>query len=185
MNGLRKGEPASPAPSPGFIILDSTMNPIVVNRTAAEILSFPDKPRAVNRLDRLVVSRIRSLLLSDQDDNDALAVADFQSGRRSYSVRLFRLDSYRNGCGGMSVAILLERRASDAVSILRAATQYHLTVREQEVLHFLFEGLTSKEIAVRMDISANTVKAFLRFIMIKTGVTTRSGIVGRTVSSRA
>jgi len=43
----------------------------------------------------------------------------------------------------------------------------------------LSEGLTSKEIAVKMNISPNTVKAFLRFIMLKLGVTTRSGILGK------
>jgi DNA-binding CsgD family transcriptional regulator len=40
-------------------------------------------------------------------------------------------------------------------------------------------GLTSKELATRMNISPNTVKAFLRLIMIKMGVTTRAGIVGK------
>jgi DNA-binding CsgD family transcriptional regulator len=40
-------------------------------------------------------------------------------------------------------------------------------------------GLTSKEVATRMNISPNTVTAFLRLIMVKMGVTTRSGIVGK------
>ena len=40
-------------------------------------------------------------------------------------------------------------------------------------------GLSSKEIASRMSISPNTVKAFLRVIMVKMGVTSRSGVVGK------
>jgi DNA-binding CsgD family transcriptional regulator len=46
---------------------------------------------------------------------------------------------------------------------------------------FLVDGLTSKQIADRMTISTNTVKAFLRLIMIKMGVSTRAGIVGKAV----
>jgi DNA-binding CsgD family transcriptional regulator len=54
-----------------------------------------------------------------------------------------------------------------------------LTPREREALILLTEGLTSKEIAQRMNISAHTVKGFVHLIMLKLGVTTRSGIVGK------
>ena len=50
------------------------------------------------------------------------------------------------------------------------------------MLLYLLEGLTSKQIAERMSISTNTVKAFLRLIMIKMDVSTRSGIVGKAVT---
>jgi DNA-binding CsgD family transcriptional regulator len=49
----------------------------------------------------------------------------------------------------------------------------------------LLQGLTSKEIAQRMGISPNTVKAFLRLVMVKMGVSTRSGIVGKIVGPKA
>jgi DNA-binding CsgD family transcriptional regulator len=59
--------------------------------------------------------------------------------------------------------------------------QFNLTPRELETVRFLVEGLTSKEIAERMNISPNTVKAFLRIVMVKMGVSTRSGVVGKVV----
>jgi DNA-binding CsgD family transcriptional regulator len=55
--------------------------------------------------------------------------------------------------------------------------EYDLTGREVETVILLLEGLTSKEIANRMNISANTVKAFIRLVMLKLNVTTRSGII--------
>jgi len=55
--------------------------------------------------------------------------------------------------------------------------QFNLTQREQEVLKHLLQGLTGKAIANRMNISPNTVKAFLRMIMIKMGVSSRSEMV--------
>jgi DNA-binding CsgD family transcriptional regulator len=73
---------------------------------------------------------------------------------------------------------------SGSLSLLRVSSEkFHITDREQQVLQFLLEGLTSKEIADRMKISPNTVKAFLRLIMMKMGVSTRSGIVGKAMTS--
>ncbi len=56
--------------------------------------------------------------------------------------------------------------------------QFRLTPREREIALLLTEGLTSKEIAQRLEISPYTVKGYLNFLMRKLGVTTRSGIVG-------
>ena len=47
----------------------------------------------------------------------------------------------------------------------------------------LLRRASKKEIAIRMNISPNTVKAFLRLVMVKMGVSTRSGIVGRVVGN--
>jgi DNA-binding CsgD family transcriptional regulator len=62
---------------------------------------------------------------------------------------------------------------------------FGLTSREQQTVKFLLEGLTSKEIAERMQISPNTVKAFIRLVMVKMNVSTRSGIIGKIVGSKA
>jgi DNA-binding CsgD family transcriptional regulator len=75
-------------------------------------------------------------------------------------------------------AILLER-ASESRNLLIMSYRFHLTERETQSVQLLAEGLTSKEIAKRMGISPNTVKAFLRLAMVKAGTTTRSGIIGK------
>jgi DNA-binding NarL/FixJ family response regulator len=51
------------------------------------------------------------------------------------------------------------------------------TGREQEVLSFVFEGLTNKEIASRIGISETSVKSALQQLFSKTGVRTRSQLV--------
>ena len=68
--------------------------------------------------------------------------------------------------------------------IAEISKRFGLTAREQETVQFLVEGLTSKEIAQRMKISPNTVKAFIRLVMVKMGVSTRSGIIGKIAGSR-
>ena len=54
-----------------------------------------------------------------------------------------------------------------------------LTPREREAMALLLHGLTSKQIAERMHVSPNTVKAFLRLIMLKMEVSSRSAIVAK------
>ena len=63
--------------------------------------------------------------------------------------------------------------------LLQTSQEFHLTHREQEVLGLLIMGLTNKEIADRMGISANTVKGFVRLVMLKMGTSGRSGIVAK------
>ena len=69
-----------------------------------------------------------------------------------------------------------------ALSPNRPAARFQLTDREIEAVQHLADGLTSKEIAQRMNISPNTVKVFLRLVMLKMGVTTRSGVIGKLMS---
>jgi len=83
------------------------------------------------------------------------------------------------------VALHLEKVSSTSDAIYEVAAKYHLTDREQEALRGISMGLTSKEVATRMNISPNTVKAFLRLIMIKMGVTTRAGIVANLLQNRS
>ncbi len=79
---------------------------------------------------------------------------------------------------------MLERKSNEAVTIAEISKRFGLTAREQETVQFLLEGFTSKEIAQRMKISPNTVKAFIRLVMVKMNVSTRSGIIGKIVGPR-
>jgi DNA-binding NarL/FixJ family response regulator len=52
-----------------------------------------------------------------------------------------------------------------------------LTLREEQVLRGVFEGLTNKEIAAKIRVSETSVKATLQQLFYKTGVRTRSQLV--------
>lgn len=77
------------------------------------------------------------------------------------------------------IAVLTERAGSEPLAPVGSRAANRLTPREQETVALLADGLTNKEISARMGVSVNTVKAFVRSVMLKLGVTTRAGIVGR------
>ncbi len=79
---------------------------------------------------------------------------------------------------------MIERKSHESTTIAEISERFGLTARERETVQFLREGFTSKEIAQRMNISPNTVKAFIRLVMVKMGASTRSGIVGMIVCPR-
>jgi len=56
---------------------------------------------------------------------------------------------------------------------VRARVALNLTLREQEVVALIGEGLANKEIAARLFISTDTVKSHVRSAMDKTGLHTR------------
>jgi DNA-binding CsgD family transcriptional regulator len=93
------------------------------------------------------------------------------------------VDCNRNSPVQPAFAVLLERDAAASTGLTEISAQFNLTQRERETVEFLLQGLTSKEIATRMQISPNTVKAFLRLVMVKMKVSTRSGIAGRIAGS--
>lgn len=56
-----------------------------------------------------------------------------------------------------------------------------LTTRQEAVARGLMRGLTNKELASELSLSTHTVKDYVRIIMAKLNVTTRSGLVARLI----
>ena len=172
---------------PALILLDSSLRPISYDAEAVRILTYPQDPQKIPTLTRHIESRLRPLLASLRGSSQLPAELVFQSGRRQYLARKFTLHSFQNASPSPSSrqprhALLLERRKSKVVDLTAVVAQFRLTPREMETLGFLIQGMTTREIAKRMSISPETVKAFLRLVMIKMQVSTRSGILGKIVS---
>lgn len=173
-----------PAPSAaGLLLVDSSLRPVWFNLAAVQILSYPEKPGSRSRLDLFLGGKIQSNLVSEQPSLQSPFVTELKSGRRRYLCRIFRLAVPTKSSSSADVAILLERRSLVLIALGQVCEQFKLTRREREALECLLEGLTSKEIADRMMIAPNTVKAFLRLIMIKMGVSTRSAIFAKIVTT--
>jgi DNA-binding CsgD family transcriptional regulator len=178
---------------PGLIVVDSAFCVIASNPEALQILTFPDKPENIQHLENWLSNKVRLNLLERQ--SPAKIVGEYHSARRRYHCRTFPVElaasrktgNHKNGSGRPEgfMIVMLERTGNEVVMIAEISERYGLTARERETVEFLLEGFTSKEIAERMKISPNTVKAFIRLVMVKMGVSTRSGIIGKLAGSRA
>jgi DNA-binding CsgD family transcriptional regulator len=166
----------------GFLLFDSTLRPTFVNDEAISTLAYPSHQEDIPCLEEFLERMIRSLDLEAQDTVQKYSVKLFMSGRRRYTCRLLPVSPCGRKSQQRMMALLIERDPVTA-DLLAIASKFNLTRREYEAVRHLALGLTSKEIAARMGISPNTVKAFLRLAMIKTGVTNRSGIIGKFLKS--
>jgi DNA-binding CsgD family transcriptional regulator len=175
--------PMAPSHS-GFLLLDAEFNLIASNDPALQILCFPSDPSRIRQPKTLLADRVRTTLLDHRQRDRKSFVREIRSGKRSYSCKTFQV-SYNNGHSSPqpALAVLLERTASGGTTVAELADRFSLTARECETVNYLLQGLTSKEIAARMKISPNTVKAFLRLVMVKMKVSTRSGIAGKITGS--
>jgi DNA-binding CsgD family transcriptional regulator len=81
---------------------------------------------------------------------------------------------------GHAVLISFERsRIAEALSVDAHAREHGLTLREQQVLAALCDGLRAKEIALRLEIGEATVRTHVNNIKAKTGCASIVDIVAR------
>jgi DNA-binding CsgD family transcriptional regulator len=188
---MKIGSLSRTAPArPGLIVVDTSAKVVGSNPEVLQILTFPEHPRNIHNLGLWLAKKVRATLGEGQS-RSGLA-GKVQSARRTYLCRSFALDlpenhnNHSNGSrqSGKLTIVMMERKSHESTTIAEISERFGLTAREQETVQFLREGFTSKEIAQRMNISPNTVKAFIRLVMVKMGASTRSGIVGMIVCPR-
>ncbi len=179
---------------PGVMVVDTSAKVVGSNPELLQILTYPEHPRNIHNLSQWLAKKVRSSLGDGQSPSGV--ARKVQSARRTYLCRFFALDlpenhnnlnNHNNGSGqsGKLTIVMMERKSHESTTIAEISERFGLTARERETVQFLREGFTSKEIAQRMNISPNTVKAFIRLVMVKMGASTRSGIVGMIVCPRA
>lgn len=165
----------------GLLLMDSSLRPISCNDETIRILSYPEAPQHVKRLDVFLRDTIRARLLDAQSHQYPHFVTEFVSGKRRYRCWVFHLNRHLKGPSHPTLELLLERSASGLLFLPRMAHLFNFSQREKQAVELLLQGLSNKEIANRMNISPNTVNTFFRLIMIKVGVSSRSGILARMI----
>lgn len=163
-------------PDEGLILLDSSLKPLALDRGAAAILNHPNQPAVPEEILRV----IRTCKPNELSSVKTI----FHRGKSEYVCRAYLVECADGLFPETIVAIHLQKDSYMTSAMHEAATKYNLTGREQEALEGISMGLTNKELAERMNISPNTVRAFLRLVMVKMGVTTRSGIVAKILQDR-
>jgi DNA-binding CsgD family transcriptional regulator len=171
-------------PITGFIVADASLKPLFANDEAISILTYPGSSAQgiVDIFQKKVLPNLPTALSVPSYKNDGHATLKLKSGRRTYHGRAFLLNNNGKGPAGSVTLIVLERGMSSPVALSQISRQFNFTQREQQAVALLLQGLSNKEIAEKMSISANTVKAFLRMATIKMGAVSRFGIVAKILS---
>src|SRR5438552_955726 len=170
----------------GFLLLDASLRLVYASEEAVAILAYPEVPSKNKDLGNSLENKIRSLLHSNGNHNGhhngfspSKFLNEIASGKRRYQLRAFSMKSNLGIERGPAIALLLERSHRGAFNLESLARKFCLTQRERETVDLLIQDLSTKQIASRMNISPNTVKAFLRSVMIKVGAKNRTGMIGR------
>ena len=122
-----------------------------------------------------VASAVRQIVVNKPGEICALIVME----KQFWCLRLFELD------GGVTdletrYAVLVEpigNPQTAGVDLEKAKGLFRLSKREVDVVEVLVSGGTDKEIAQRLGISVETVRAYLKSVRAKLGVTTRTAVV--------
>jgi DNA-binding CsgD family transcriptional regulator len=164
----------------GLVVVSNSFNVLAISDDALQILNFPAQARRGQRLDVRVQQKLRLWINNGSSENGSGSVHNFVSGRRLYLCRCLPINPTANqGTSSPAHVLLFERRPDPSLTTAEIYDRFGFTPRQQEAIELLLQGLTSKEIAAQMKISPFTVKSFLHLVMVKLGVSTRSGIVGK------
>ena len=184
-NGSRRHDKESPVDdwlfardAEGVIILDTNHRILAIDEGAKAILRDPATPSEGVEGPIQVPTEILDSLRNGHSPGIYQRLR-FRSGNRTYVCRICSIRSRYDDLPGRVTVLNLTRDLTIAEYVSRIGTEYRLTVREVEALEGVLRGLSSKEVAARMGISPNTVKAFLRLVMGKMGVSSRVGIVAK------
>jgi DNA-binding CsgD family transcriptional regulator len=170
----------------GVVLLDiSSMQPIALDRGAAVLFTDPDQPRGGVARACSVPEEITKAIRSVKPSDLSALRTQLRIGADRYVCRAYWME-YPDGNPARSmIALYLHKNSHAGDAVDELAAEYDLTHREQEALLGISMGLTCKEVAERMNISHNTVKAYLRLIMVKMGVARRAGIMGKLLEHTA
>lgn len=186
--------------SPGIDVVAEAATAAATLETAPDVvpdvllldLGLPDRSglQVLRELrDRLPRTQVVVLTVSSspRDIREAL-----RAGAAGYLTKdldpaaLFRaIDGIRHGQLAMSRAIAAEAIRALREDWVRArnGSGDGLTVREEEVLRLMADGLTDRQIAARLGISRRTAEAHVGHILHKLGARNRAQAVGRSAEA--
>jgi DNA-binding CsgD family transcriptional regulator len=174
-----KNEP--PVPEVGLVLMDETLRVVGCDRGAAAILKFSGGSDATGQR---IPAEILESIQSRTRAGVPYSKMRFPTASGEYVCRSYLVESEDGLLSGRLVALHLERASMGDLVIRDISNRYHLSEREEETLKGVLMGLSTKEVADQMGISPNTVKAYIRLVMIKMGVATRWGIIAKVIGSR-
>lgn len=180
----------------GVILIDPRRQPVVTNRTAAQILARDDGfrfdqqgPRAADTREDAALRKLvaEAVTVGSRRGGGAASVLSISrpSGQRSYPVMVAPLLGPPNGGtdrDAVAALFLTDPEGNDISMTLVLQGLYSLTQAEAELVGLLAQGLSLEEAARERGVTMNTVRSQLKQVFAKTD-TKRQGELVRLVLS--
>jgi two-component system nitrate/nitrite response regulator NarL len=177
------------------VVLTATTLKPDVTIISEHLQGKPGKGFEVLRELRVAAPSIRTVMLLDSAERD-LVVEAFRSGARGVFCRsdslkmltrcVHRVHDKQLWISSGQLEFLLKALAeAPATRIVDTRGTNLLSQREQDVVRWLAEGNTNREIARKLNLSENTVKNYLFRIFNKLGVSSRVEVIIYAASQRA
>lgn len=170
---------SSSATERGVLLLDSSLNFIALDKAADAMLTQIGGREMSPYLNPPVPDQILDAVRRCKLSDTRATTATFRIRNDEYTCRVYCVNSISNSLPPTLFVVQITKHLSEWEMLMHISRQYRLTDRELEALKGVATGLSGKELAAEMQISPNTVKSFLRLIMVKMGVSTRAGIVAK------
>jgi two-component system nitrate/nitrite response regulator NarL len=175
--------PTAASPTPDVAIISETLG------------GAPGRGFEVLMKLRAAVPKTRTVMLLDTGERN-LVVQAFRSGARGVFCRnhplkmlsrcVHKVHEGQLWMNGLQLEFLLETLATaPATQLMDSQGATLLSNREQDVVRWLAEGRTNREIARELKLSENTVKNYLFRIYNKLGMSKRVEVVRYAASQRA
>ncbi|MCG8672311.1 MAG: helix-turn-helix transcriptional regulator [Pseudomonadales bacterium] len=183
----------------GIITLDKNNCILQCNTTAERVLEEGDGVKEVQKRIKLNNSTenesltgflneaIDAIKNQDRSQINALSVSR-DSGKAAYQMMIkpMPVDFHNESDLTPYLTILIQDPEKNLeISVRTLMNLYQLTMSEATIAILLAEGHTTDEVATELDIKKNTVRAHLRSMFVKMGVTQQSMLVSLVLTSLA
>jgi len=158
----------------------------ILNKSGATMVLLDVDLGSERALDFVLAARRRSfegrILIVTAGMSDQEAVQLVQAGvagilHKHHSIGTLCQTIHQIAAGEVSLEKAYLGPLFRSVDRSRTPERPRLTERDKIVLRFIFQGLTNREIATRLEVSEGAVKASLRQVFGKLGVRTRAQLV--------
>ncbi|WP_281941612.1 helix-turn-helix transcriptional regulator [Paenibacillus tyrfis] len=175
---------AEPDMEPGILVLDERLGTLSANETAYRWLS---RLREWEGIDGATLPRpvrtacFRALSTWSAASLPAQSPAKSCVHLPGYPYLTIRASQLHGPADGPRLAVSFEP-AGPADTLRLMAEACELSEREKQILDALIRGMSTKELALSLHISAYTVQDHIKSIFVKTGVSSRRDLVWRLFS---
>jgi DNA-binding NarL/FixJ family response regulator len=163
--------------TPGVLVLDINNQLLYINKEALEMIPEMQPTGEIEKI--RIPEEIYSLCERVKSTARAASIVwEIELSGLHCSLRAFFIGRQGEERKSTHIMVLIEKIIEKHdIDFEKTRAKFKLTNRELVVLRLLCYGLTNREISEKLSLSEHTVKDYIKKIMVKTKVNSRSKII--------